>query len=127
MPRMRVLIIDEHDAVRQALQDRLAANIDVEVVGCTACWQEGLNLAAEKKPDVILLETKRSDGQGMTALHQLRAQFPAVCILILTSYPEPEEREKALEGGAAGYLLKDIGSARLLQEIRAAVLPLAPI
>jgi DNA-binding NarL/FixJ family response regulator len=123
----RVLIIDEHQAVRQALQERLAAAGDLEVVGCTGCWQEGLRLAARLAPDVVLLETKRSDGNGLAVISRLRAACPATCIVVLTSYPEPEEQRQALQGGATRYLLKEIGSESLVQEIRRLVHPGAPI
>jgi len=125
--RTRVLIIDEHDAVRQALETRLRSARDVEVVGCTGCWQEGVHLAVERSPDVILLETKRSDGQGMAALRQLRTECPCSRIVVLTSYPDAEERREALQAGAVRYLLKDIGSSSLVQEIRSLARPRAPI
>ena len=123
----RVLIIDEHDAVRQALEDRLRSAGDVEVVGCTGSWQEGVHLATEEAPDVVLLETKRSDGQGMAALRRLRAECPSTCIVVLTSYLEPQERKEAFRAGAVRYLLKNIGSAHLLEEIRAVARPRSPI
>lgn len=119
MSPTRVLIIDEHEAVRQALTDRLCSSGDVEVVGCTGGWQEGVHLAVEAAPDVVLLETKRSDGQGLAALRRLRAECPKTPIIVLTSYPQPDERQEVLRSGAAGYLLKDIGSAYLVQQLRA--------
>jgi DNA-binding NarL/FixJ family response regulator len=124
---MRVLIIDEHDVVRHALEARLRSAGEVEVVGCTGCWQQGINIAMNETPDVVLLETKRSDGQGLTALRQLRAECPSVCIVVLTSYPEPEERSEALQSGAVRYLLKNIDSSHLVQEIRSVARPHAPI
>lgn len=123
----RILIIDEHKAVRQALEERLAAAGDLEVIGCTGCWQEGLRLAVQCSPDVILLETKRSDGEGLMAIYQIRAAWPAACIVVLTSYPEPNERQEVLQAGAARYLLKEIGSESLVQEIRDLARPHAPI
>jgi DNA-binding NarL/FixJ family response regulator len=113
-----VIIIDEHETVRQALAERLRSSGDVEVMGCTGCWQEGIHMAVDCAADVVLLETKRSDGQGMAALRRLRAEHPYTCVVVLTSYPDPAEREKALEAGAAGYLLKDIGSEHLVRQIR---------
>jgi len=125
--RTQVLIIDEHDAVRQALETRLRAAKDIQVIGCTGCWQEGVYLSVEHAPDVVLLETKRSDGQGLAALRRLRAECPRTRIIILTSYPDSEERRKAMDAGAIRYLLKEIDSSYLVQEIRIAALPRAPI
>lgn len=127
MQRTRVLIIDEHETVRQALETRLRSIKDVEVVGCTGCWQEGVHLAVEHAPDVVLLEVKRSDGQGIVALRRLKAECPYVCVVVLTSYPDPAEQQEALQAGAALYLLKDIGSSYLVQEIRKVARPQAPI
>ncbi len=117
MRRARVLIIDDHDAVRQALEACLRACGDVEVVGCTGSWQEGILLAVERAPDVVLLEVKRADGQGLAALRRLRAECPSTPVVVLTSYPDAVERREALRAGAARYLLKEIGSASLVGEI----------
>jgi len=125
--RTRVLIIDDHETVRQALESRLHAAEEVEVVGCTGSWQEGLHLSTDHSPDVVLLETKRSDGEGMDALRKLRAECPSTCIIVLTSYPDSEERREALRAGAVRYLLKEIGSSYLVQYIQAAARPRAPI
>ncbi|HHS96422.1 MAG TPA: response regulator transcription factor [Chloroflexi bacterium] len=116
--RIRVLIIDEHEAVRRALATRLQRVEGIEVVGSTARWQEGVHMAVERLPDVILLEVKRSDGQGLVALRRLRDECPLSRIVVLTSYPDPDERREALRLGAVRYLLKDIGSDHLVREIR---------
>lgn len=123
----RILIIDEHEAVCQALEERLAAAGDLEVIGHTGCWQEGVRLAAQLSADVILLETRRSDGAGLTAICQLRAACPASRIVVLTSYPEAGEQQRALQAGATRYLLKEIGSDSLVREIRSLARPQAPI
>jgi two-component system response regulator DevR len=124
---MQVLIIDEHDAVRHALEDRLHSAKDMQVVGCTGCWQEGVYLAVEHTPDVVLLETKRSDGQGLAALRRLRAECPRIPVIVLTSYPDSEERREAMQAGAVRYLLKEIDSSHLMQEIRTVTPPKASI
>jgi DNA-binding NarL/FixJ family response regulator len=119
------LIIDEHEAVRQALESRLRSTENMDVVGCTGCWQEGIDLAVEQSPDVVLLETKRSDGEGIIALRRLRTECPDTRIVVLTSYSEPTEQEEAMEAGAVRYLLKEIGSSYLVQEIHTVVDPRA--
>lgn len=127
MGPIRVLIIDDHDAVRQALEARLRSTGEVEIVGCTGCWQEGVLLAVEKVPDVVILETKRSDGQGIAALRRLKAECPGVQAVVLTSYPDPEERQQALQAGASRYLLKEIDSSSLVREIYTLLGPRAAI
>jgi DNA-binding NarL/FixJ family response regulator len=117
----RLLIIDEHDAVREALKARLNADAGLEVVACTGCWRIDLEEAEKLRPDVVLLETKRADGQGLNALRCLTRQFPTSSIVVLTSYADAAERAMALEMGASRYVLKNIDTPQLAREIRAAV------
>ena len=124
---MRLLIIDDHDAVREALEARLHTTARFEIVGCTGCWRTGLRDAVRLKPDVVLLETKRADGQGLEALRQLTKECPYTSIVILTSYPDAEEQTEASRMGAIRYILKDIDTPQLVREIQAAVRPQAMI
>jgi DNA-binding NarL/FixJ family response regulator len=127
MAPAQLLIIDDHDVVREALEARLRDADELEVVGCTGCWRTGLRDAVRLKPDVVLLETKRADGQGLTALRRLTEQCPRTSIIILTSYPDAEEQTEAGRIGAQSYVLKDIDTPQLVREIQAAVRPRAMI
>jgi DNA-binding NarL/FixJ family response regulator len=127
MTPARLLIIDDHDVVREALEARLHDADELEVVGCTGCWRTGLRDAVRLKPDVVLLETKRADGQGLTALRRLTEQCPRTSIIVLTSYPDAEEQTEAGRTGAQSYILKDIDTPQLVREIQAAVRPQAMI
>ncbi len=127
MAPTRLLIIDDHDAVREALEARLCTAAGVEVIGCTGCWKTGLQEAIRLKPDVTLLEVKRADGQGLEALRCLTEQCPATSVIVLTSYLDTEEQVKALRIGAVRYILKDIDTLQLVREIQAAVRPQAMI
>jgi DNA-binding NarL/FixJ family response regulator len=123
----RLFIIDDHDEVREALEARLRSAAGVEVVGCTGCWEAGLQEAVRLKPDVILLETKRIDGRGLEALRCLVDECPWLSVVVLTSYPDVEEQTEARRDGAVRYLLKDINTSQLVREIRAATRPQAMI
>ena len=118
MNRTRLVIIDDHEDVREALQSRLTAAPDIEIVGCTGCWRTGLQQAVQLRPQVLLVETKRADGQGLEALRCLGDQCPGAAVVVLTSYPDADEQAAARSAGAARYLLKDIDTAQLLAEIR---------
>jgi len=124
---MRLLIIDDHDAVREALEARLRAAAGMEVVGCTGCWKTGLREAVRLRPDVVLLEIKRADGHGLDALRCLTEQCPHTSVVVLTSYPDAKEQMEARRVGAVRYILKDIDTPQLVREIRAAVRPQAMI
>ena len=123
MSPARLLIIDEHDAVRQALKARLNAADGLDVVGCTGCWKIGLQEAVAKRPDVVLLETKRTDGQGLEALRCLAERCPATSLFVLTTYPDADERDEALRVGAVRYVLKEIDTPQLVREIEAILRP----
>jgi two-component system response regulator DevR len=127
MAPTRLLIIDDHDAVREALETQLRTTASVDIVGCTGCWRTGVQHAVRLKPDVVLLETKRADGQGLEALRCLTEQCPLTSVVVLTSYPDADEHAEAHRMGAVRYILKDIGTPQLVREIQAAVRPQAMI
>lgn len=119
MTPARLLIIDDHDTVREALAARLSTAAGLRVVGCTSCWKTGLQATVRLKPDVVLLETKRADGQGLEALRCLTEQCPHTSVIVLTSYLNAQEQAEARRLGAVRYILKDIDSPLLIHEIQA--------
>ncbi len=123
----RLLIIDDHDAVREALESRLRATEEVEIVGCTGCWRTGLRDAVRLKPDVVLMEIKRSDLQGLDALRSLTTECPHTSVVVLTSYLDADEQAEALHAGATRYLLKEIDTPQLVRELRSTARPQAVI
>jgi two-component system nitrate/nitrite response regulator NarL len=121
MNRIRLLIVEGHPAVRQALAERLGSCTTIEVVGAADDFVTGQRLARALRPDVILLELKISGPTAPAAIFALAAEaheWP-VGIIVLTSYTDAEERAAALKAGARRYLLKDIASDRLIAEIQA--------
>ena len=123
MAPARLLIIDDHDVVREALEARLRETVELEVVGSTGCWRTGLRDAVRLKPDVVLLETKRADGQGLDALRRLTEQCPHTNVVVLTSYLDAEEQTQAHRIGAGSYILKEIDTPQLVRNIQAIVQP----
>lgn len=117
MDRTRLLIIDEHRAVRQALVSRLQQTGEVEVVGSTGSTQEGLLQVEALRPNIVLLETKRSDGTGLETCRRIARRHPNTTVIVLTSYDDEDERQAAYMAGATRYLLKDIDSTQLVCEI----------
>ena len=117
MGRTRLLIIDEHRAVRQALVSRLQQTGELEVVGSTGSAKEGLLQVEALRPNIVLLETKRSDGTGLETCRRIARSHPDTTVIVLTSYEDEDERQAAYMAGATRYLLKDIDSTRLVYEI----------
>jgi two-component system response regulator DevR len=123
MGRKRLLIIDEHRAVRQALVSRLQQTGELEVVGSTGSTEEGILQVEALRPNIVLLETKRSDGAGLEICRRIARSNPDTSVIVLTSYEDEDERQAAYMAGATRYLLKDIDSAQLLCEILRAATP----
>lgn len=125
MDQIRVLIIDEHGAVRRALANRLGSYPEVKVVATASSFQEGMDRACALQPDVILLELKGKSGRPPEQVGKMTtalASPPSGCepgIIILTSYAVDDERAAAMNAGARRYLLKHIDSALLVAEIQA--------
>ena len=119
--KIRVLIIDEHPAVCEALAARLGAVPSMQVVGSVYELAEGVNGARLLRPDIVLLELKRS-AEGKCSPAAIIASLldnGAGRIIILTSYLDEAERDGAFAAGARRYLLKDIDTGRLVTEIEA--------
>lgn len=116
---VRVLIIDDHPDVRHALAVRLGSTTDVVVAGEVADADEALQQAETLHPDVVVVETKRADGRGLELVSRLTHSLVGLKIVVLTSYLSEWEQWAAFRAGALRYLLKDIDTAQLLEQIRA--------
>jgi DNA-binding NarL/FixJ family response regulator len=116
---IRLLIADDHEVVRSGLKTLLSGT-EIDVVGEAANGTEALRLAAETKPDVILLDIRMPDGDGLTALQQIKQECPSIPVLMLSTYDNPTYVSRAVSLGASGYVLKGSGRDKLIQSIRAA-------
>ena len=118
--RMKLLIIDDRETVRQALEARLRHAPEFEIVGGTGSSEEGVRAALELAPDVVLLEIKMADGRGLDTCRRITQSDSHPVVIILTSYVDEAERQAAFQAGASSYVLKDIDSQRLIRAIEAA-------
>jgi DNA-binding NarL/FixJ family response regulator len=115
---IKVYVVDNHEDVRRALVARLCTTPDLVVVGDTGEAEKALQEVKDLRPDVVLVETKRGDGRGLEIVNWIAHSGVGAHILVLTSYPSDWEEWAAHRAGAAYYLLKDIDSPRLVEEIR---------
>jgi DNA-binding NarL/FixJ family response regulator len=113
----RIYIVDEHPSVRLALVDRLRRAPELRVIGHTGDARAVLADVESSKPDVVLIEVKRSDGLGLEIIRQVAALAEGPRAVVLTSYGASWEQEAAERAGASGYLLKDIDSEELIRQI----------
>jgi len=118
---IKILLADDHPVVREGLRGMLSAESDIEVVGEAASGTEVVALFAALHPDVILMDLRMPGGDGVDAIAKIRAGHEnGVKIIVLTTYDADADILRAVEAGAAGYLLKDAPRADLLRAIRAA-------
>ena len=120
MNPIRVLITDDHLIVREGLRLILETTDNVEVVGEASDGAACLRRVAELAPDVVLMDLQMPGMDGITAIGHLRRDYPAVAIVILTTFNEDDLMVRGLQAGARGYLLKDTDRATLLDTIQAA-------
>ena len=117
---IRVLVVDDHPVVRGGVVGWLAAQPDLEVVGEAGDGLEALALVASSEPDVVLMDLRMPRMDGVTATERLAATHPSVRVLVLTTYDTDADIVRAVEAGAAGYLLKDTPLPQLAEAVRAA-------
>jgi len=114
---VRVLAADDQRVVREGLAMLLGLLPDVEVVGTAADGEEVLALAAELRPDVILMDLRMPRMDGVEATRRLRERDPDVKVVVLTTYADDRSVLDALRAGALGYLTKDAGAAEIQQAL----------
>lgn len=117
---IRVLIVDDHEIVREGLETLLGEEDSVEVVGQAVHGEQAVTLAAQLKPDVILMDLMMPHMDGLEAIRHIRRAEVPCQIIVLTSYADDQQVRQAIEAGAIGYLMKDVLKTDLLQAIRTA-------
>jgi two-component system, NarL family, response regulator YdfI len=117
---IKILIADDHLIIRQGLRLILETETDFELVGEASDGNEALSLCKKLKPDVVLMDLRMPNMDGLTAIEKLRAEGPEIAVVILTTFNEDELMLRGLQAGARGYLLKDTDRATLFDTIRAA-------
>ncbi len=117
---IRLLITDDHSIVREGLALILETAENIVVVGEAADGTEALQLVAQTRPDVVLMDLRMPGMDGLTAIKHLQRDHPEIAIVILTTYNEDELMLRGLQAGAKGFLLKDTPRQTLLDTIFAA-------
>ncbi len=115
-----VMIVDDHEMVRQGAAGYLEAQEDIHVIAEASSGEEALDLASEYVPDVVLMDLVMPGLDGVEATRRLKNESPRTQIIILTSFHEDEHIFPALQAGAISYLLKDVKASELVEAIRRA-------
>jgi len=116
--RLRVMLVDDHEVVRSGLKSMLQAQPDISVVAEAGSVTEAVQQAAAVRPDVVVMDVRLTDGSGIEATREIRAQRPETKVLMLTSFADDEALFASIMAGASGYVLKQIRGGELVRGIR---------
>jgi DNA-binding NarL/FixJ family response regulator len=114
----RILIVDDHPMIRELLGEYIRQQPDLTVCGEAASAAEALQVARQTKPDAAIVDLTLKDSSGMDLIRELRAQFPALRILVLSMHEEALYAERALHAGAHGYVAKQEATQSILAALR---------
>ncbi len=118
-PVLRLLIVDDHEVVRQGLVALLARREAFQIVAEAGTVAEAVAMAHRFEPDIVVMDVRLPDGSGIEACREIRAERPATRVVMLTSYPDEEAVLSAIVAGASGYLLKQIRARDLVAALEA--------
>ena len=118
MPPLRVLLVDDHEVVRQGLASLLKATEDIVVAGEAGTVRDAIEEAERTRPDVVVMDVRLADGSGIEATREIRARRPQTQVIMLTSFADDEALFASIMAGASGYVLKQVKSGELIRAIR---------
>src|SRR6266567_139342 len=116
---LRLLVVDDHEVVRQGLVALLDRRAGFQVVAEAGTVAESIAAARRHQPDIVIMDVRLPDGSGIEACREIRSELPSTRIVMLTSYPDDEAVLSAIVAGASGYLLKQIRARDLVAALEA--------
>lgn len=114
---MRVLVVDDHTLVRRGTREILERRSEVEVVGEAASGEQGVELAGQLNPDVVLMDLGMPGMGGVEATRRIKQRWPQINVLVLTVHDDDQYLFEAIRAGASGYLLKDVREQELIDAV----------
>jgi two-component system, NarL family, response regulator DegU len=113
----RLLIADDHELFQDGLQRMLSLEPDLEVVGKAANGREVIELCSRLHPDLVLMDVRMPEMDGLEATRRIKSELPTTSVLILTTYDDPDYLFEAIMAGAAGYVLKDASRHEIIDAV----------
>jgi len=117
----RVIIADDHELARSGLQTMIGSERSIEIVGLASNGREAVSLTRELRPDLVLMDLRMPDLDGLSATRQIKEIDPRIVVIVVTMYENPQYFFEAIQAGAASYLLKDASQTDILRAIRQAM------
>lgn len=114
---LRVMLVDDHEVVREGLRALLDRRAGMAVVGEAGTVEQAVEVALREKPDVVVMDVRLPDGTGIEACREIRSHLPATKVIMLTSYADEEAVMASILGGASAYLLKQTRGSQLADAI----------
>ena len=118
MKPISILLVDDHNVVRQGLRALLSIEPDMEIVGEAANGWQAVRLAKEAHPEILLMDLAMPSLNGLEATRQILAELPSTRVLVLSSYSNDEYVKEMIQAGVAGYLIKQTAAQDLVKAIR---------
>jgi DNA-binding NarL/FixJ family response regulator len=118
LPKVTVLIVDDHQIFRQGLRDSMSLDEDIEVVGEASDGETALLLAHQLAPRVLLTDVNLPGINGLQLVQRIRKEMPGMRAVVLTAYDDDEQLYHAVRSGAHAYFSKDVSPARIVQAVR---------
>ncbi len=116
---IRLLLADDHDLLRLGFQALLASHDDLEIIAEAASGEQAYEAVAACNPDLVVLDVRMAQGDGLNCLGRLKLEYPDLPVLMISSYDNPTYVARAVALGASGYLLKSSTGEELVEAIRA--------
>ena len=117
----RLLIVDDHDLIRESTQLMLEGEPDLEVVGEAVNGRHALELCRQLRPDVVLMDVRMPEMDGLTATRAIKKEMPAIRVVLVSAFESEDYRREAASAGATDYILKDAERYQLLEAVHAAL------
>jgi two-component system, NarL family, response regulator DevR len=117
-PPLRILLVDDHEVVRDGVKALLQATDDIIVTAEASSVREAVDEADRARPDVVVMDVRLADGSGIEATREIRARHPKTSVIMLTSFADDEALFASIMAGASGYVLKQVKGGELVRAIR---------
>jgi DNA-binding NarL/FixJ family response regulator len=115
---LRILLVDDHEVVRDGVKALLQATDDIIVTAEASSVREAIDEADRARPDVVVMDVRLADGSGIEATREIRARHPKTAVIMLTSFADDEALFASIMAGASGYVLKQVKGGELVRAIR---------